>query len=38
MRENLSGGITVNTLGLHLLSGNVVLSLRPGGMMPLLVG
>ena len=30
-RENLSDGITVNVLGLRLVVGNVVLSLRPGG-------
>ena len=30
-RENLSDGITVNMLGLRLVVGNVILSLRPGG-------
>ena len=30
-RENLSTGIIVNILGLRLVVGNVVLSLRPGG-------
>ena len=30
-RENLNDGITVNMLGLRLVVGNVVLSLRPGG-------
>ena len=28
---NLNDGITVNMLGLRLVVGNVVLSLRPGG-------
>ena len=31
IRETLNGGITVNMLGLRLVVGNVVLSLRPGG-------
>ena len=30
-RENLNDGIAVYMLGLRLLVGNVVLSLRPGG-------
>ena len=30
-RENLNDGITVNMLGLQLVMGNIVLSLRPGG-------
>ena len=30
-RENLNDGITVNMLGLRLVMGSVVLSLRPGG-------
>ena len=30
-RENLNDGIIVNMLGLRLVVGNVVLSLRPGG-------
>ena len=30
-RENLNAGITVNMLGLRLLVGNVILSLRPDG-------
>ena len=31
MRENLNDGITVDILGLRLVMGNVVLSLRSGG-------
>ena len=30
-RENLNDGIAVNMLGVRLVVGNVVLSLRPGG-------
>ena len=37
-RENLNDGITVNMLGLRLVVGNVVLTLRPVVVMPLLVG
>ena len=37
-RENLNDGITVNTLGMWFVVGNVVLLLRPGGSDALTLG